>query len=107
MIDTLLGFVLQIVYLFSHMTVINVVDIFLVATFFFVVFQALYQTRTLQLLRGSIIVVILGAALLVLLPLDTFSWLIRALLLAGIVALPLLFQDELLILCFFSFLNIL
>jgi diadenylate cyclase len=95
MIDTLLGFVLQIVYLFSHMTIINVVDIFLVATFFFVVFQALHQTRTLQLLRGSIIIAIFGAALLVLLPLDTFSWLIRALLLAGVVALPLLFQDEL------------
>lgn len=95
MIDTLLGFVLQIAYLFSHMTVINVVDIILVATFFFMVFQALHQTRTLQLLRGSIIIAILGAALLVLLPLDTFSWLIRALLLAGVVALPLLFQDEL------------
>jgi diadenylate cyclase len=92
---TLLGFVLQIVYLFSHMTLINVVDIFLVAIFFFVVFQALHQTRTLQLLRGSIIIAILGAALLVLLPLDTFSWLVRALLLAGVVALPLLFQDEL------------
>jgi diadenylate cyclase len=95
MIDTLFGFALQIVYLFSHMTVINAVDIFLVAAFFFLVFQALHQTRTLQLLRGSIIIAILGAALLVLLPLDTFSWLVRALLLAGVVALPLLFQDEL------------
>ncbi|MBN1149428.1 MAG: diadenylate cyclase CdaA [Anaerolineales bacterium] len=95
MADTFLSFTLQLVFLFSHMTFSNVVDIVLVASVFFVVFQALHQTRTLQLLRGTIIIAILGAALLVLLPLDTFGWLVRILLLAGAIGLPLLFQDEL------------
>ncbi len=94
MIDSLIGFVLQIAYLFRHMTLSNVLDISLVALVFFVLFQALYQTRALQLLRGVIIIAILGATLLVLLPFDTLNWLVTISLLAGVIALPLLFQDE-------------
>ena len=55
----------------------------LVASILFVVFQALYQTRALQLLRGATAVAILGLVLLLLLPLNTFNWLLRGLLLAG------------------------
>jgi diadenylate cyclase len=93
--DSLISFALQLVYLFNHITVAQVLDILLVTVVFFVVFQALHQTRTLQMLRGVIIFAILGVALLVLLPFDTLGWLVRLVLLAGAIALPLLFQDEL------------
>lgn len=95
MIETLESFFSQLVYLFSNITVSDVVDIFLVALVFFIVFQALYQTRSLQLLRGIIVIFILGGALLVLLPLDTLNYLVTIILIAGVIALPLLFQDEL------------
>jgi len=95
MTDSLVGFMLQLLYLFTHMTLSNLLDIMLVAIVFFVIFQGLYQTRALQLLRGVIIIAILGATLLVLLPFDTLNWLVTISLLAGVIALPLLFQDEL------------
>ena len=95
MTDKLSSLVSQLAYLFTHLTLANVVDIVLVASILFVVFQALYQTRALQLLRGAITAAILGLVLLLLLPLDTFNWLLRGLLLAGAIALPLLLHDEL------------
>ena len=93
--DSLVSLGMQVMYLFSHMTVLHVLDLVLVTLVFFTLFQALYQSRALQMLRGVIILSILGAALLVALPLTTFSWLVRILLLAGVIVLPLLFQDDL------------
>lgn len=93
--ETLLGLALQLRYLFTHLTIANIIDMTLVAVLYFIVFQALYQTRSLQLLRGVIIAAILGIGLLVLLPLNTLNWLVRFALLAGAIALPILFQDEL------------
>ncbi|MFC1878316.1 diadenylate cyclase CdaA [Chloroflexota bacterium] len=95
MFDSIVAFVLQTIYLLSNITPSNALDILLVAAFFFVIFQALHQTRSLQLLRGVIIIAVLGGTLLVLLPFDTLRWLVQVLLLAGVIALPLLFQDEL------------
>jgi len=86
---------MQFTYLFRHMTVADMMDIALVGLVFFIVFQALHQTRALQMLRGVIIIAILGGALIFLLPLNTLNWLVRVLLIAGVIALPLLFQDEL------------
>jgi len=85
----------QLKYLFTNITMINILDIFLVAGFFFVIFQALYQTRAMQLLRGAIIIAILGISLFLVLPLQTFTLLLQGLLIAGLIALPILFQDEL------------
>ena len=95
MSDTFNILISQLNYLFSNMTIINVMDILLVAAFFFVIFQALYQTRAMQILRGAIIIAVLGVALLLLLPLETFTLLVQGLLIAGVIALPILFQDEL------------
>jgi diadenylate cyclase len=93
--ETITGFAYQLVYLFTHLTLADVLDIVLVTASFFLVLQAMRQTRASQMLRGIIIVVILGLAVLNLLPLNTFNWLLRSLLLAGVVALPIIFQDEL------------
>lgn len=93
--ETVTNLAVQQLYLVTHLTLADVVDMVLVAVIFFIVFQALARTRALQLLRGAITFAILGAAPLVLLPLNTFNWLLRGLLLAGAIALPLLFHDEL------------
>lgn len=93
--DAIAGLIYQLGYLFTHLTLADVVDVVLVTVVFFIIFQALRQRRALQLLRGAIIFAILGAALLFFLPLNTFNWMLRGLLLASVVALPLLFQDEL------------
>lgn len=95
MSETINVFVSQLSYLFANLSLINVIDILLVAGFFFVIFQALYQTRALQLLRGALIIAILGISIFFLLPLETFTLLILGLLIAGAIALPILFQDEL------------
>ena len=95
MSETINIFVSQLSYLFANLSLINVIDILLVAGFFFVIFQALYQTRALQLLRGALIIAILGISIFFLLPLETFTLLILGLLIAGAIALPILFQDEL------------
>ena len=95
MFESLTGFAFQLLYLFNTLTISNVIDILMVAAVFFILFQALHRTRTLQLIRGVIILAVLGGALLVLMPFNTFNWLVRLLLVAGVIALPLLFQDEL------------
>ncbi len=95
MSNSLTGFVLQIAYLFKTLSISNLIDIASVAVVFFLIFQVLHRTRTMQLLRGAIIAAILGVAFLVLLPLNTFGWLIQVVLLAGLISLPILFQDEL------------
>ena len=95
MSETLTALWNQLVYLFTNLTLINILDILLLALFFFVIFQALYQTRALQVLRGTLIIAVLGIALFLLLPLETVRLLVQGLLIAGIIALPILFQDEL------------
>lgn len=86
---------LQIEYLFTHIRTEDYIDIALVAAVFFIAFQALYQTRALQLLRGVIVFGVTGAFLFVVLPQNTFGLLVQGLLIMGIIALPWLFQDEL------------
>jgi diadenylate cyclase len=95
MANSLISLAQQLNYLYNHITVAQVVDISLVALVFFVAFQALYQTRALQLLRGVIVAAILGGGLIMLMPLATLSWLVRIVLIVGAIAIPILFQDEL------------
>jgi diadenylate cyclase len=95
MAENLKTFAYQLSYLLTRISAADILDMLLVAAAFFVIFQVLRQTRALQVLRGAIIVAILGTLLLVLLPLRTFSLLLRGLLLAGAIALPFIFHDEL------------
>jgi diadenylate cyclase len=95
MANSLISLAQQLSYLYDHITVAQVVDISLVALVFFVAFQALYQTRALQMLRGVIIAAILGGGLVILMPLATLGWLVRIVLIGGAIAMPILFQDEL------------
>ena len=63
MFEKLQVFFFQIGYLFSHMDGGDYLDILLVTSLFFIAFQALYQTRALQLLRGVIIYAVFGVVL--------------------------------------------
>src|SRR4030065_1519196 len=93
--ETFFNLAQQLQYLFTHVTISNLIDMFLVACLIFIAFQALHQTRAMQMLRGVIIAAILGVGLLVLLPLDTLNYMVRFVLIAGAIALSILFQDEL------------
>jgi diadenylate cyclase len=95
MANSITSLIQQLSYLYNHITVGQVIDISLTALVFFIAFQALYQTRALQLLRGVVVAAILGGGLIMLMPLATLSWLVRILLIAGAIAIPILFQDEL------------
>lgn len=95
MSETITVLLNQLVYLFTNLTLINVLDILLVAAFLFVIFQLLYQTRAMQVLRGTLIIAIFGLAFFLLIPLETFRLLVQGLLIAGVISLPILFQDEL------------
>lgn len=95
MSETITVLLNQLVYLFTNLTLINVLDILLVAVFFFVFFQLLYQTRAMQVLRGVLIIATFGVAFFLLIPLETFRLLVQGLLIAGVISLPILFQDEL------------
>jgi diadenylate cyclase len=73
----------------------NILDVLLVALFFFLVFQMVRGTRGATLLRGIAVVLILVWLLSFLLNLRAFSWLLSRSLTALAVALPVIFQDEL------------
>ncbi len=93
--DSLADFLFQLRYLFGTLTPANGIDILLVTGVFFVIFQALRQTRSSQMLNGIVIVLSVGAASFLILPLQTFRLLLGGLVLVSLISLPYLFQDEL------------
>jgi diadenylate cyclase len=93
--DTINDLIFQLRYLLNSLGPANVIDILLVAAFFFIIFQALRQTRATQTLYGVIVMLIGGLTLFLILPLATFRLLLGGLLLVALIALPSLFQQEL------------
>jgi len=73
----------------------NVLDILLVASVFFLILLLVRGTRAATLLRGIAIVIVLVWGLSALLNLQAFSWLLSRTLTALVVAVPVIFQDEL------------
>lgn len=73
----------------------DVLDIFIVAFFFFWIFYAIRGTRAVPLVRGITALLISLALLTRLVPLRAFTWLIEQLLPAFLVGVPVLFQPEL------------
>src|SRR5262245_24506433 len=72
----------------------NVLDILLVASVFFLILQLVKGTRAATLLRGIAIVIVLVWGLSAVLNLQAFSWLLSRTLTALIIAVPVIFQDE-------------
>ncbi|MCS7282513.1 MAG: diadenylate cyclase CdaA [Anaerolineae bacterium] len=73
----------------------DVVDILLVATIFFVILYLVRGTRAMTLLRGIILLIILLAILSTAFRLRAFGWLVDRALPALLVAVPVIFQPEL------------
>lgn len=73
----------------------NLVDLTLVALFFYVVLRLFRGTQAVQLLRGILIIGLVIAVVTRTVQLTAFSWLLRSSSLAVLVAIPVIFQPEL------------
>lgn len=73
----------------------DVLDIFLVTVFFFIILWLLRDTEAMVLLRGAIFVVILFALITTLIDLPAFSWLMSAIVPAMVFIIPVIFAPEL------------
>jgi diadenylate cyclase len=85
----------DVLWVFSHIELVDVVDILLVGTVFFLLFSWAQGTQAVQLLRGMVLVILVVFLASQILPFKGFSWLITAALPALLVALPVIFQPEL------------
>ncbi len=81
--------------LLSHLTLSSIIDILIVAFLFFGLFYLIQGTRAVQLLRGMMLVVALAVIASNLFQLTAFSWLIRNLIPALLISIPVIFQPEL------------
>jgi diadenylate cyclase len=81
--------------IFSRFTWQSAVDVLLVAAAFFGILRLFRGTQAVQLLRGVLILVLVYAVVTSLLELTAFGWLMRNLLPAILVAIPVIFQPEL------------
>lgn len=79
----------------SHVEWFDVVDILLVASVFFLVFNLAQGTQAVQLLRGMVLVILFAFLASQILPFRGFSWLIETALPALLIAIPVIFQPEL------------
>lgn len=80
---------------FSRLNWISLVDIFLVALVFYGLLWLIQGTQAVQLLRGVILIVLVGVLITSILPLVAFKWLVVASIPALLVAIPVIFQPEL------------
>lgn len=85
----------DILWVFTRLNWLSVIDILLVALIFYGLFRLMRGTQAIQLLRGVIIVVLLTILITSVLKLAAFSWLISKSLSALLVAIPVIFQPEL------------
>lgn len=73
----------------------TILDLLLVTLTFFLILVILRRTQAAVLLRGALALALILVAITALLPLPTFTWLLQAALLAGLIATPMIFQPEL------------
>ena len=85
----------DVLWLLSHIQWIDVLDISLVATIFYLLLSVVQGTQAVQLLRGAVVVILIAFLVSQLLPLEGFRWLISTGLSASLVAIPVIFQPEL------------
>jgi diadenylate cyclase len=85
----------DVLYILSHIRWVDVVDILLVATVFYLLFSLAQGTQAVQLLRGMVFVILVVFLASQILPFKAFSWLVNASLPALLVSIPVVFQPEL------------
>lgn len=84
----------NLLFLLQRFTWASAIDILLVTLVFFVVLRWLRTTQAMALVRGLVALIILVVLLTSLINLPAFSWLLRAILPALILAIPVIFAPE-------------
>ncbi|HEX6383672.1 MAG TPA: diadenylate cyclase CdaA [Anaerolineae bacterium] len=79
----------------QSLTWLDWLDLLLAAAVFFVIVTALQRTQATFMLRGLMVIALILLAVTLLLPLPTFSLLVRIILLFLLIALPVVFQRDL------------
>jgi len=85
----------DVLWVLSHIQLVDVIDILLVAVLFYLLFSMAQGTQAIQLLRGMVLVILIAFLSSQILPFKGFSWLINTALPALLVAIPVIFQPEL------------
>lgn len=88
-------FLTEVTFIFQRLDWQGIVDILLVTTVFFSLFVLMRDTQAVVLLRGVIVLIVVVAVLSGLLRLVAFTWLLRSILPALLLAIPVIFQPEL------------
>ncbi|MGE5462670.1 MAG: diadenylate cyclase CdaA [Syntrophothermus sp.] len=88
------NFLNNILFIFQRLNALSLLDILLVTLIFFVILYSLRDTQAMILLRGMIILVVALVLLTTLVELPAFSWLIRSILPALLLSIPVIFAPE-------------
>ena len=84
----------QLQFIFERLNWLSIVDLALVTFIFFAVLMLLRDTQAIVLLRGVLLLVVLGAILSNVEVLPAFSWLVQTTLPALVLAIPVIFAPE-------------
>ena len=88
------NFLNSLLFIFQRLNSLSVLDILLVTLIFYIILYSLRDTQAMILLRGVIILVVALVLLTTLVDLPAFSWLIRSILPALLLAIPVIFAPE-------------
>ena len=84
----------DLIFLFQRLSWLSIVDILIVTAFFFSLMMLVRNSQAVALMRGMVLVVILLSLMTSIVDLPAFSWLIRAILPALILSVPVIFAPE-------------
>ncbi len=85
----------DVIFRLSSLTWVSVLDLLLVALVFYLALILIRRSRAAFLLRGALASGVVLFGVTVLLPLPTFDWLVRGILIAMLVSIPVILQPEL------------
>jgi diadenylate cyclase len=88
------NFLNNLLFIFQRLNLLSLLDILLVTLIFYVILYSLRDTQAMILLRGVIILVVALVLLTTLVELPAFSWLIRSILPALLLSIPVIFAPE-------------
>jgi diadenylate cyclase len=88
------NFLNNLLFIFQRLNLLSLLDILLVTLIFYVILYSLRDTQAMILMRGMIILVVALVLLTTLVELPAFSWLIRSILPALLLSIPVIFAPE-------------
>jgi diadenylate cyclase len=88
------NFLNNLLFIFQRLNLLSLLDILLVTLIFYVILYSLRDTQAMILLRGMIILIVALVLLTTLVELPAFSWLIRSILPALLLSIPVIFAPE-------------